>query len=76
MADQHVAAEGMSNLAHAIRRSMALYVAMSITPPEEGEQGMLARADRMAAWINGRAAADPPQQQGGGEFLGVDPWRS
>ena len=47
---------GLSKVAHAIRRSTALHVAMSITDPEEGIDGMLATADRLAQWIGGQAA--------------------
>ena len=83
MADTNVGAEGMANLAHAIRRSTALYVAMSITPPEASVDDMLATADRLATWVGGKAAAahpapveppppTPPPTDGG--FLGANPW--
>lgn len=49
--------EGLASLAHAIRRSTALYVAMNMTPPEEGMTGLFDRADACAEWIAGRAGA-------------------
>lgn len=57
MADPQIATEGFSKLAHAIRRSTALHVAMQITPPEGTVEDLLATADRLAAWIGGKAAA-------------------
>lgn len=73
-----VAAEGLANLAHAVRRSTAMYVAMQITAPEDGMEGMLANFEVIAARIGGRAAtattapshSKPPQ----GDFLGQNPW--
>jgi hypothetical protein len=77
-----MAAEGLANLAHALRRSTALYVAMQITPPESSVKVLLDNADVLAAWLNGRAGATPaaptpPPAPGAppqGEFLGINPW--
>ena len=77
-----MAAAGLANLAHAVRRSTALYVAMSITPPESSVEDLLVTAERLAVWVNGRAgAAAPPAAPGyseppreGQSFLGLDPW--
>lgn len=60
--DENVSETGLSNLAHAIRRSTAVYVAMSITPPESAIEDMLANADVIAAWIGGKAAQKEAEQ--------------
>lgn len=71
-----VAAEGLANLANSVRRSTALYVAMSITPADGTVDELLSTADRLALWLRGSAPADrvspgqPPQQQ----FMGLNPW--
>lgn len=48
--------DGLSKVAHAIRRSTALTVAMNMTPPESSIDDMLDLADRLAAWLGGSAA--------------------
>lgn len=48
--------EGLANLANSVRRSTALYVAMSITPAEGTVDDLLATADRLAEWLLGSAA--------------------
>lgn len=66
--DENVSETGLSNLAHAIRRSTALYVAMQITPPDSSVDDMLDNADRLAAWVGGRAAqreAEMEEKEGG-----------
>ena len=73
------AAEGLANLAHAVRRSTALYVAMSITPPESSEAELLATFERLAAALRGTATqttpgATQPPAPGEAGFLGVNPW--
>jgi phosphosulfolactate phosphohydrolase-like enzyme len=68
---RHVATDGLANLAHAIRRSTAVYVAMSMTPEGSSVEDMLRTADRVAAWINGRAGGQGPTDE---TFLGVDPF--
>lgn len=60
MADPQLAIaieRGLGKLAHAIRRSTSLYVAMSITPPEGTIDDLLANADRLATWTAGTAEA-------------------
>ena len=47
--------EGLTKVAHAIRRSTALYVAMMTLPEGTTDDVLFARADKMAAWIGGRA---------------------
>ena len=74
-----VAQQGLSNLAHSIRRSTALYVAMSITPPTSSVDDLLRTADRLAGWLAGRAGAAHSAQQGqqdaqDEQFLGENPW--
>lgn len=64
--------EGMANLAHAVRRSTALYVAMSVSIEGTSDEELLARADRFAAWIRGSAVPDSDVQ----DFLGKNPWQS
>lgn len=41
----------MARLAHAMRRSTALYVAAQVTSPEDSVDDMLVVADRLAEWI-------------------------
>lgn len=55
---QTAGVEGMARIAHALRRSTALYVAMQITPAESSVDEMLMTADRLAAWIKSDIA-DP-----------------
>lgn len=72
-----VASEGLSNLANSVRRSTALYVAMSISSPDSTIDDLLATADRLAGWLRGGGphpvppGSTVPQQQ---EFMGVNPW--
>lgn len=47
--------EGFAQLAHAIRRSTALTVAMYLTPEGSTEDELFATADRCADWIRGKA---------------------
>lgn len=65
--------EGLSNVAHALRRSTALYVAMSISPPEATEEELLGTADRLAAWIRG-SAQESAASGAGQQFMGSNPW--
>ena len=71
MPDPQVAQQGLSNLANSIRRSTALYVAMSVTPPESTDEELLARADKFAIWLAGRAGA---LEAAGEQPLGRNPW--
>lgn len=65
MANEQRAAEaGLSKLAHAIRRSTALHVAMNITPPESSVEDMLKTADRLARWIGGQALEGEASAEG------------
>lgn len=66
-----VASQGLANLAHSLRRSTALYVAMNITPPEGTVEELLSTADRLAHWLRGSAEDAPSPGQ---SFLGVNPW--
>lgn len=58
---QQTGVNGMTKLAHAIRRSTALYVAMSITPEDGSIEDLLANATRLAAWVRGEAEDEPQQ---------------
>ncbi len=76
-----VAAEGLANLAHAVRRSTALYVAMSITPPESSVDELLVTFERLASALRGNASSGPgtgttaaAAQPGEPGFLGLNPW--
>lgn len=66
---------GLSNLAHAVRRSMALYGAIITSPEGTSDRDLLARADVLAGWLRGGAGAAEDAQVGQGEtFLGKNPW--
>lgn len=74
MARGEEAYSGLANLANSVRRSTALYVAMSITPPESSVDDLLATADRLAEWVRGSAGAEESKgPSDGGPPLGV-PW--
>lgn len=55
----------MARLAHAMRRSTALYVAAQVTSPEDTIDDLLVVADRLAEWIRSDIPIpeDPPAQQ-------------
>lgn len=53
--EREYAAEGLSSLAHAIRRSTAMYVAMQVTPPDSTLEDMFENFDRIAEKIGGKA---------------------
>lgn len=55
--------EGLSQVAHAIRRSYALSVAVQLCPPESSEAEVLACADRLAVWIRGGAQEHQQAEQ-------------
>lgn len=72
--DENVSAQGFSNLAHAIRRSTALYVAMTVTPPDSSIEDMLVNADVLAEWLRGKAGQQEEEMaegQQGRTTLGV-----
>lgn len=68
--DARIVAEGLSKVAHAIRRSMALYVAMNILPPESTVDDLKTQAEDLAGWIGGKALATEAQQDEAGGPLG------
>ena len=47
--------EGLARVAHAIRRSAALYVAMQVLPPESTFEHLKDQAEDFARWIGGLA---------------------
>lgn len=47
--------EGLSKLAHAIRRSAAAYIAVQLTPASGTLEDWEETADHVAAWIGGNA---------------------
>lgn len=69
---EQVVYDGLAQVAHAIRRSAALYVAMSILPPEASVEDLKHRADDLARWIGGSALAHQDGPPKGGP-LG-EPW--
>lgn len=70
-----VAQEGLASVAHSIRRSAALYVAMSISEEGTTEAELLATADRLSLWILGRAGA-PASTKTQDVFMGENPWQN
>lgn len=65
-----VAYDGLSRVAHAVRRSTALWAAVMTSPEGTAEDAMLSKADRYARWILGHADEGAQQQ----DFLGSNPW--
>lgn len=65
--------DGLAQLSHAIRRSMAAYVAMSVTEPGSSIEEMLANADIVAQWIGGSALSKQDSSTPPGPPLG-QPW--
>ena len=61
----------MAAVAHAIRRSTALYLAVITSTEGTSDGDLFARADTYAAWLRGRAGTPP---EGGEQFLGLNPW--
>jgi hypothetical protein len=62
---------GLSNLAHAVRRSTAMYVAMQVTPPDSSLEEMFETFDRIAEKISGQAAVREAQPPESSQSLGV-----
>ena len=58
---QQQGVEGLSRLAHALRRSTALHVAAQITPAGSTVDDLLSTADTLAAWIRS-GVPDPAQE--------------
>lgn len=69
---EQVVYSGLAQVAHAIRRSMALYVAMSILPPDSTVEDLKEQANDLAGWIRGSAVDDSGPS--GSTPLG-EPWR-
>lgn len=65
--------EGLAKIAHAIRRSNALQVAMSILPPDSTVEDLKRQAEELAGWIGGKALARESLQEPAGAPLG-QPW--
>ena len=67
--------EGLANLANAIRRSTALYVAAAyVCGPEDSTDELEQVADRLARWLGGKTQHQEESQQGeSGSPLGK-PW--
>lgn len=71
-----VAAEGLTKVAHAIRRSAALYIATMVMPEGTTDTALFARADSFSAWIGGRVGQVEAENPSNSRFLGVNPWDS
>lgn len=70
---EQVVYDGLAQVAHAIRRSTALYVAMSILPPDSTVDDLKEQADDLAQWIRGKAAEPEGEDQSSRPSLGI-PW--
>lgn len=57
--------DGLAQVAHAIRRSTALTVAMNITDPGSTIDDLTDTADRLARWIGGAAQAQTEDDEPG-----------
>lgn len=57
---ERVVYDGLAQVAHAIRRSTALYVAMNVLPPEATFEQLKDQAEDFARWIRGSAGDDDP----------------
>lgn len=64
---------GLSQVAHAIRRSTALYVAMMITDKDSSTADLLSTADELALWLRGSAGEVYAQSQVKSAPIG-QPW--
>lgn len=72
---QAVAERGLSKVAHALRRSMALYAAIITLPEGTEDRELFARADTFASWLAGTAGRTEAADGGTpAEFLGKNPW--
>lgn len=60
--------KGLAQIAHAVRRSTALYVAAITLPESSSDETLLARADKLAAWVLGKAGV---QEETPGQPLGM-----
>ncbi len=69
--EEQQAYSGLSQLAHAIRRSTAAYVAVQLTPADGTMDDWEATADRVAGWIKGSAGAEQEQPREPRPSLGV-----
>lgn len=57
--------EGLSKVAHAIRRSAALFVAAAyVVPPDASIEDLKDQAEDLAKWIGGKAAEAEAEQDG------------
>lgn len=60
---EQVVYDGLSQVAHAIRRSTALTVAMNILPPESSVDDLKEMADDLAGWLRGSATEPTPTRR-------------
>ncbi len=62
--------DGLAQVAHAIRRSTALTVAMNLLPPEATIADLKGQADDLARWIGGSALTHAQEPQPSSAPLG------
>lgn len=62
-------ADDGAKIAHAIRRSAALYLAVITSSEGTPDPALFARADTYAGWIRGKAGAAVEE-----DYLGMNPW--
>lgn len=60
---ERVIYDGLAQVAHAIRRSAALYVAMNILPPDSTVEDLKYQADELAQWIGGSALSQQEEPE-------------
>lgn len=67
-----VIGDGLAKVAHAIRRTGAVYVAAMTLPENTSDEDLFTRADKIAKWIGGLAevaeATRPPERPLGQPF--------
>ncbi len=56
--DAQIIARALDGLGHAVRRSTAAQVGLSLTPPDGTDQAWQANAEKVLTWINGKAGAE------------------
>ena len=63
--------EGAAQVAHSIRRSAALYIAVITSSEGTPDEMLFRRADTYAQWIRGKAGTQSVEDEG---WMGVPLW--
>ena len=66
--------DGLAQVAHAIRRSSAMYVALSLLPPDASIEDLKEMTDDLSLHLRGKAGEKVDQPTPGQQPLGV-PWQ-